>query len=56
MKDPQLMDLSLRRKLVWNLVNNSQSWWKSALIRKYHGGRRPVRLEDLMSRNKCTHI
>ena len=50
------MNLAFGANLVQSIVNNSQSQWKSTLIKKYLSGRIPVRLEYLMGRDKCTNI
>lgn len=50
------MNHFLGAKIVWNLVNNSHSWWKSSLLMKYTREIRSSKHEGMMNRDKCTNI
>jgi hypothetical protein len=51
-KDPMLMNIAMRAKILWHLTSRQLEWWKNVLVKKYFHGNRKWCLDSSLARVK----
>jgi hypothetical protein len=55
-KDPTLMNLEMRAKILWIIITGRLEWWKKILWKKYFRGGRNKCLENLDESQKLSQL